>query len=270
MDYSKCAKGHLDVVVKDKVAVVTLNRPESLNSFGEGMHEALEEFLQIVNEDDDVNAAVITGAGRAFSSGGDVKGMDQRASGKTPQRYLGAVLRHPKYLVQRFINCEVPLIAAINGPAAGLGASVALLCDVTFMADTARIGDTHVSAVGVTAGDGGAFIWPHLVGPHRAKELLMSGRLIFGEEAARIGLVNYSVPADELMDKAMAYAKDVAGRARLAVRTTKIAVNKQLWHDLNLVMDFALAAEQLAFLTDDHKEAVRSWVEKRAPEFTGS
>lgn len=268
MDYSKLAEGHLDVVVKDKIATVTMNRPERLNAFGDGLHEALEEFLHMVNYDPEVNVAVLTGAGRAFSAGGDVKAMNERAGGATAQRSPMELLRGPKTLVQRFVNCEVPLVAAVNGVAVGLGATCALLCDVIFMADTARIGDTHVN-VGITAGDGGAVIWPHLVGPHRAKEMLFTGRLLNGEEAARIGLVNHCVPAAGLMDAAMSYAREVADGATLAIRYTKISINKHIWHSVNQIMDFSLMSEYVCMNTADHLEATSAFREKRKPHFEG-
>lgn len=268
MDYSELAKGHLDVVVQDKIATVTMNRPERLNAFGDGLHEALEEFLHIVNYDPEVNVAVLTGAGRAFSAGGDVKAMNERAGGQAQQRSAMDLLRGPKTLIQRFANCEVPLVAAVNGVAVGLGATVALMCDVIFMADTARIGDTHVN-VGITAGDGGAVIWPHLVGPHRAKEMLFTGRLLHGEEAERIGLVNHCLPAAELMDAAMSYAREVADGAALAIRYTKIAINKHIWHSVNQIMDFSLMSEYVCMNSADHLEATTAFREKRKPAFKG-
>lgn len=268
MDYSDLAKGHLDVVVDHKIATVTMNRPERLNAFGDGLHEALEAFLHMVNYDPDINVAVLTGAGRAFSAGGDVKAMNDRAGGATAQRSPMELLRGPKTLIQRFANCEVPLVAAVNGVAVGLGATVALMCDVIYMADTARIGDTHVN-VGITAGDGGAVIWPHLVGPHRAKEMLFTGRLLYGEEAARIGLVNHCVAEHELMDTAMAYAREVAAGSPLAIRYTKIAVNKHIWHSVNQIMDFSLMSEYVCMNTADHLEATAAFREKRKPTFEG-
>ncbi len=269
MDYSALSKGHLDIEVRpNKVAVATLNRPDRMNAMGDGMHEALEQFVQMVTDDRDVNAVVFTGAGRAFCAGGDVKAMGDRASGEAAPLDPGNLLRGPKYLVQRFVNCEVPLIAAINGPAIGLGATIALLCDVLFIAVGARIGDNHVK-VGITAGDGGAAIWPLLVGLHRAKDMLMTGRLIYGKEAHEMGLVNFVYPDDQLLDKALEYAAEIAAGARVAIRFTKIALNRHLWDSVNRVMDFSLMSEQVAMATQDHKEATAAFREKRPPQFTG-
>jgi enoyl-CoA hydratase/carnithine racemase len=268
LDYSHVEKGHVKVEIENKIAVATLNRPDRMNAMGDGMHDAIEEFLHMVNFDPDVNCVVWTGAGRGFCAGGDVKAMGDRATGASEAQGPLEILRGAKYLVQRFVNCEVPMVAAINGPAIGLGATIALLNDVTFMAESARIGDNHVK-VGITAGDGGAVIWPHLIGPHRAKELLMSGDLIYGPEAARIGLVNHCVPDDKLMEEAMAYAKKVADGASVAIRFTKIAVNKHLWDSVNLIMDYCLVSERMAMNTQDHIEATTAFKEKRQPQFTG-
>ena len=214
MDYSNVEKGHLSVEVRpNKVAIATLNRPDRLNSMGDGMHEAIEEFLHMVNYDRDVNAVVFTGAGRAFCAGGDVKAMGDRATGAAEKLDPGNLLRGAKYIVQRFVNCEVPLIAAINGHAVGLGATIGLLCDVTFIAEDAKIGDNHVR-VGITAGDGGALIWPYLIGVHKAKDMLMSGRLITGREAHELGVTNYCYPKEEVLDRAIAYAEEIAAGAR--------------------------------------------------------
>jgi enoyl-CoA hydratase len=166
------------------------------------------------------------------------------------------------------LEVEQPIIAAVNGPATGLGATLALFSDVIFAADNAKIGDPHVR-VGVVAGDGGAVIWPWLVGAARAKEFLMTGDIISAAEAERIGLINHVVPADQLMDKAMAFATRLANGPTKAIRWTKVSVNKILRDTANLVLDTSLALEKQCFSTEDHKEAIRSFVEKREPKFTG-
>ena len=261
MDYSRYAENFLDVQIKDQVAVVTLNRPEKRNAVNSTMHHGLETIFQELGVDPNVGAIVLTGAGPAFCAGGDM--MDFGGDG-TPF----SILRGAKYLVQGMVNCEAPLISAVNGPAAGLGATLALMCDVTFMADTARIGDTHVN-MGLVAGDGGAVIWPLLVGPHRAKEFLMSGQYADAATADKIGLVNHVVPADKLMDEAMAFATRLANGPAAAIRWTKMAINRTVWQNLNLVLEFSLAVESLSGHTEDMKEAVASFREKRQPKFTG-
>jgi enoyl-CoA hydratase len=160
------------------------------------------------------------------------------------------------------------VIAAINGPAIGLGASIALLCDVIIMADTATIADPHVR-VGIVAGDGGTAIWPLLVGPARAKEYLMTGDPIPASEAERIGLVNRVVPAESLQTEAMALAARLAAGAPLAIQYTKAAVNKLVKEALNISFDFAIGHELVTFMSEDHKEALAAIRDKRPPRFKG-
>ena len=156
----------------------------------------------------------------------------------------------------------------MNGPAIGLGASIALLCDVIFMADTAHIADPHVR-VGIVAGDGGAVIWPLVLGPARAKQYLLTGDPVSADEAERIGLVNRVVPAAELDAEALAFATRLAAGAPLAVRYTKLAVNKLVKDALATAFDTSTALELVTFLSRDHVEALAALREKRPPEFEG-
>jgi enoyl-CoA hydratase/carnithine racemase len=250
--------------MKDRVAVVTMNRPEKRNAIDSALHEGLELILEDLSTDPDVGAIVLTGAGKAFCAGGDISTMGDTIQDRSPLHYT----RGPKYLIQAFANCEAPIIAAVNGPAAGLGATIALMCDVIYMSDQARIGDTHVQ-VGLVAGDGGAVIWPLLIGPARAKEFLMRGHLVNGSEAAQMGLVNYAVPAEEVMPKARALAQELADGPTWAIRWSKLSVNKWLKDQVNLILDASLAYEMITMTTEDHKEATRAFVEKRKPQFQG-
>ena len=181
---------------------------------------------------------------------------------------MEALRRDAKQLIWDLVDCEVPIVAAVNGPAMGLGASIALLCDVVFMADTATIGDPHVK-VGVVAGDGGAVIWPLLVGPARAKQYLLTGDPVSAAEAESIGLVNRVVPAADLEREAMAFAARLAAGAPLAVRYTKLAVNKLVKDALNVAFDTSTALELVTFRSDDHQEALAALREKRPPAFKG-
>lgn len=252
------------VEMRDGVAVCTLNRPEALNAVSLAGHAELEDLFTQIAGDRDVKAVVLTGAGRAFCAGGDVKEMGS------------GVFEHPaaifysgaRELVAKILDVEQPIIAAVNGDAVGLGATLALLCDVIFMADTARIGDTHVR-VGLVAGDGGAIIWPLLVGPHRAKEYLMTGALIPAAEAERIGLVNHVVPADRLMEEALAFADRLAKGATLAIRFTKLAIQRMIKQNVLATLDLSLALENITGHSRDHNEAVKAFVEKRQPRFEG-
>jgi enoyl-CoA hydratase len=252
----------------DKLATVTFNRPDALNAVNTQLHDELEHIWTDLGSDSEINAILLTGAGRAFSAGGDVKGMASRWGTEEGRKWCIEIATAGRRLIQNMLDVEQPIIGAINGDAMGLGANIALLCDVIVMSDTARIADTHVK-VGIVAGDSGAIIWPLLVGPARAKEYLMRGTVITGVEAAKMGLVNYSVPADQVMPKAQEIARELADGPTYAIRWTKMAVNKFLKQQANLILDSSLAYEMLTFHTEDHREAARAFIEKRKPKFTG-
>ena len=254
----------------DNVLTITLNRPERLNAVDETMHRELEHVFSEVSVDPSVSAVVVTGAGRGFCSGGDVRAMDERGGAIALQdRPLGAVSQGGRRILHNMLWVEQPIICALNGVAAGLGATIALFCDIVYASDQARIGDTHVRA-GLVAGDGGAVIWPLLVGVAKAKELLMTGDIITATVAERIGLVSRVVPHDDLMEEAMALAVRLANSPALAVRGTKHAINKKVWNDLNLALDMGLSLEERSARHPDHREAARAFVEKRAPEYKGT
>jgi enoyl-CoA hydratase len=263
VDYSHYAQQHhLDVQVKDRVATLTLNRPDVHNAVNYDLHLGLETIFRQLGRDPDVGAIVITGSGKSFCAGGDMKGFGNEDDRPIDQ------LRSTRDLVLEMVGCEAPVIAAVNGTAAGLGATIALLCDVIYMADTARIGDTHVK-MGLVAGDGGAVIWPLLIGPHRAKELLMSGKLVNGEEAAAMGLINHCVTSDDVLAAATAFAKELADGPTAAIRWTKMAINQGIQQSINTTLNFSVAAEHLTTHTEDMQEAVSAFIEKREPKFTG-
>lgn len=256
---------HLLIDQQDGILTATINRPESLNAINPELHLELEEFFAEVAHDD-VKAIILTGAGRAFCAGGDVKGMKARPT--TPGLIVRRSMYVPGEIVHALLNIPHPIIAAVNGDAIGLGATLALFCDIVVMNDAARIADTHVK-VGLVAGDGGAVIWPHLIGINKAKEFLMRGNLIKGQEAERIGLVNYAVPADQVLPKARELAGELAQGAPWAIRWTKMSVNKMLKERANLLLDTSLAYEWLTMATQDHREATTAFVEKRKPQYQG-
>ncbi len=261
-DYSKYKAV---VVEKDgRVATVTLNRPGSLNAVNDDMGADFDTLFRELSRDEEVDAIVITGAGRAFCAGGDVKNMDARNTAAARDFPMNP--RDPGLLLNDILDVEQPIIAAINGDAIGLGATIALFCDITIAAETARLGDTHVR-IGVVAGDGGAVIWPPLIGSNRAKEYLMRGNLINGVEAARLGLVNYALPAAEVLPKAREIARELADGPRWAIRWTKQSINKLIKRQLHQVLDASAALEAVTFVTPQHREAARAFVEKRKPNF---
>ncbi len=244
---------------------VTIDHPSSaLNAVDERLHHDLTALCAGLKRETEARAVVLTGRGRAFSAGGDFAWFPAL---QEPGR-LEALRRDAQQLVWDLLDVEVPIVAAVNGHAMGLGASIALLCDVIFMADTATIGDPHVR-VGIVAGDGGAAIWPLALGPARAKEYLLTGDALTAAEAERIGLVNHVVPAAELDAQAMAFAARLAAGAPLAVRYTKLAVNKLVKEALNVAFDISTALELLTFHSEDHREALAALREKRPPVFKG-
>ncbi|MDQ1404131.1 MAG: enoyl-CoA hydratase [Actinomycetota bacterium] len=245
--------------------VITIDNPASeLNAVDEVLHDELARLFALLRRERQARAVLLTGRGRAFSAGGDFAWFP---SLRAPER-LDALRLDARQLINDLLDVEVPIVAAVNGPAMGLGASIALLCDVIFMADTATIGDPHVR-VGLVAGDGGAVIWPLAVGPARAKEYLLTGDPVSAVEAERIGLVNRVVPADRLLDEAGVLARRLAAGAPLAVRYTKLAVNKLVKDALNTAFDASTALELVTFMSEDHAEAVTALQEKRSPEFKG-
>lgn len=253
----------------NKVVTITLNRPERLNAVNDVLHKELETLFGEINDDDEIGAIILTGAGRAFCAGGDMKAVaDQPEPSGDSFRAPVTFSRGPRRLIMNMLEIEAPIVVAMNGDAIGLGATLALFGDVIIASENARIGDTHVR-MGLVAGDGGAVIWPLLVGVHRAKEYLMTGDLIPAPEAERIGLVNHVVPADDLMPEARALAERLANGPTWAIRWTKASVNKLLRERANLILDTSLAYEALTTGTEDMREAGRAFLEKRTPEFRG-
>jgi enoyl-CoA hydratase len=264
-DYSRYEM--IKVEKANKVATVTLNRPDALNAVNDALHHELVKIWVDLADDEDVNAILLTGAGRAFCAGGDIKGM---ASGTFIGGGRGRLVApsQGRRIVQNMLEVEQPIIGAINGDAVGLGATIALLCDVIVASEKARFADTHVR-VGVVAGDGGAVIWPVLIGPARAKEFLMRGHFVNGAEGAKMGLVNYALPPEQVMAKARELAQELADGPTWAIRWSKLAVNKWLKEQVNLILDASLAYEMVTFTTEDHSEAAHAFVEKRKPKFKG-
>src|SRR2546428_5419930 len=199
MDYSRYHS--LRCERQDKVLIVSFNRPEALNAINAALHTELSHVFADIALDQETHVVVLTGKGRAFSAGGDIKWFQDM----TPPQ-LDALFTEARKIIVDILEVEQPIIAAVNGPATGLGATLALFSDVIFAAENAKIGDPHVR-VGVVAGDGGAVIWPWLIGAARAKEFLMTGDIITATEAERIGLINRVVPAAQLIATAGAVAR---------------------------------------------------------------
>ena len=245
------------------VLTITLDNPESLNAVGKVMHDELATVFADAARDENSDIVVLTGAGRAFSAGGDIAHMQSVVD--KPDLFIHEA-DQARRIVFSLLDLEKPIIARINGHAVGLGATLALLCDVTFMSERAKIGDPHV-AIGLVAGDGGAVIWPHLVGFNRAKEYLMTGELLDAATAERIGLVNHAVGADALDASVDAFCDRLAAGSTRAIRWTKSLVNMQLRQIADSVMPAGMALEAVSAHSADHAEAVAAFREKRSPVF---
>jgi enoyl-CoA hydratase len=245
------------------VALVTLNRPDVLNATNARLHWELTKVWDVLSDDAKVRVIVVTGAGdRAFSAGGDLAWIAETAG--DPQRVAGT-MKEAGDIVFKMLACEKPIISAINGVAVGAGLAVALMADISIMAEEARITDGHVR-LGVSAGDHSVILWPLLCGMAKAKYYLMTAEFVDGKEAERIGLVSLCMPRAQLMDKALATADKLATGSQSAIRLTKRSLNNWL-RLFQPAFDASLAMEMLCFLGDDVKEGVSALMEKRDPRF---
>ena len=249
-----------------KVLYATFNRPATLNAVDPDLHHDLNRLFDDVAEDDQTHVLVITGAGRAFSAGGNIEQMQKVID--RPELFAED-MRFAKRLIYSMLDCPKPVIAKVNGHAMGLGATVALFSDIIVAANHAKIGDPHVS-VGYVAGDGGAVIWPQLIGYARAKQYLLTGDPLTAEEAAKIGLINRAVPADELDKVVDEFAQRLANGAAKAIQWTKLSINIGLRQIAAATLDASMAYEALSNSTQDHAEAVAAFRDKRPPRFTGN
>jgi enoyl-CoA hydratase len=244
------------------VLLITLNRPDKLNAADEVMHAEFARVWTDVSRDSDVRVAVVTGAGRAFSAGGDLA-MVERITGN----YEGVtrMLAEMSDLVYNMAGCDKPIVSAINGVAVGAGLVMALLADISVCAADARLGDGHVR-LGAAAGDHAAIIWPLLCGMAKSKYYLMTGEMVSGTEAERIGLVSKALPASEVLQEALRIAEGLATGPQLAIRLTKRALNSWL-RVAGPIFDQSAAYEMLTFLGPDVPEGAAALRERRAPDF---
>ena len=244
------------------VLLITIDRPDKYNAADEVMHGELARVWNDVAADAQTRVAVITGAGKAFSAGGDLA-MVERIAGDYAR--VSHMLKEMSDLVYNIINCEKPIVSAINGVAVGAGTVAALLADVAIAAEDARIGDGHVK-LGVAAGDHAAIIWPLLAGMAKARYYLLTGEMITGAEAERIGLVAKALPRDQVLDEALRVADQLATGAQPAIRLTKRALNNWL-RVAGPTFDSSAAYEMLTFMGPDVLEGYAALRDKRAPRF---
>jgi enoyl-CoA hydratase len=249
---------HLLVEQDGAVVTITLNNPDMRNAFLDDMHEGMREIWWDLADNDSVRAVIVTGAGKAFSAGGDIPSFIK--SYEDPD-YRRKSLRGARRLMEAQAEFPKPVVAAINGAAVGLGCNVALMSDIVYMAESAFIADTHVS-IGLVCGDGGAVFWPLLMGLLRCKEYLLTGDRIPAAKAVELGLANAAVPDAELMDKARAMAERLAAMPRQAIQETKRALNLHLQDYILRAAPFALSAESESFATDDIKTTIDNVTKK--------
>ncbi len=255
-----------------RVATVTLNKPESRNAIGtlEDCDE-LAEALWRANDDGDVNVVILTGAGKSFCAGGDLKAIRERSGigpRATPDGTRANYRRGVHTIIKALAEIEVATIAAINGHAIGLGLDIGVICDMRIAGASAKMASSFVK-VGIIPGDGGAWILTNAIGATRAAELVLTGDTIDAEEAMRIGLVSRVVADDQLMDEARKLAERVAVNPPRTVRLAKRLLREAQHGRLSDVLELSAAFQALAHETADHKEAVDAFTEKRAPKFTG-
>ncbi|MDY6946188.1 MAG: enoyl-CoA hydratase/isomerase family protein [Pseudomonadota bacterium] len=253
----------LGLTRRDRVLTITLNRPEELNAVNLQMHDDLADALNFVATDEQSDIVVLTGAGRAFCAGADIEHLVRNAA--APERFDHDV-RIAKRIVFAMLDLDKPVICKMNGPAIGLGATLALLCDVIYAAEGAKIGDPHV-CMGLVAGDGGAALWAQRIGLGRAKEYLLTGEPITAKYAEQIGLVNHCVAASQLDDAVVGFCNRLQHGSMNAIRWTKVLLNLELKRVAHSVMDAGIAYESITARSADHREAVKAIQEKRRPVF---
>jgi enoyl-CoA hydratase/carnithine racemase len=247
-----------------------MNEPERRNPLTG--NTAVPEFLAAIERihgDPTVRAVILTGAGSAFSSGGDVRDMGRQSSGEVSgmqirQEYRTGIQRLPR----AFAALEVPIVAAVNGPAIGAGCDLACMCDIRVAGESAKFAESFVK-LGIIPGDGGAWLLPHVVGHAKAAEMALTGDMVDAAEALRIGLVSKVVPDAELLDAARAYANRIAANPPQAVRMTKRLLWEARQASLETVLQLSAAMQALAHTTSDNTEAMTAVLEKRPPQFSG-
>lgn len=245
------------------VRVVTMNRPAERNPFDRDMHLAMLEVLAELSDNADARAVVLTGAGSAFSAGGDVFGFTKMAE---DLNYRRRILRLGRRLFDDLVNFPLPLVAAVNGPAVGLGATLLTSSDIVFMAEGTFVADPHV-LVALVAGDGGAITWPTLTSLLKAKQYLLTGDRVPAEDAVALGLANFVVPAEELLPTALGFAHRLAALPAQAVQDTKLLLNQVLRQGAAHSLAFGFAAESQSSETEEYRQVpIRAMERRRARE----
>jgi len=253
---------------KDGIATLTLNRPERLNALGDTLREDLQDAVTHASEDANVRAIVVTGAGRGFCAGGDVKTMNERKEQGAERPLLEKVAPGRDRTVLALRDSPKPVIAAVNGAAAGAGMNLALACDIRLASTAAKFAQAFVKR-GLHPDWGGTYFLPRVVGLAKAAELIWTGEIIDAEEALRLGIVSAVHPPEELMAAAHALAGKIAAGPPIAIRLAKRSIYHNLECDLRQALEFETFAQNICFETEDAREGIRAFVEKRRPTFRG-
>ncbi len=249
----------IQVELDGPVLVVRLNRPASLNSTNHLLHKGLAELFPQIDRTPEIRSVVITGNGRGFSAGGDFDYLDELIKDKALRKES---LADGARIVRGMAACRVPVVAAVNGPAVGLGCSLVALSDIVYMAQSAYLADPHV-AVGLVAADGGPVTWPLMISLQLAKEYALTGDTISADRAAQIGLANHVLPDDEVLPAAMKAAHRIAKLPAQAVEDTKRLLNLHLERAVLATVDFALGAESRSFDTPELRANVDGFLARR-------
>lgn len=256
--------GTLKTETRDRVCILTLNQPDSLNSLSDAMASEFKGKIEELKKDADVRAVIVTGAGRAFSAGGNFEEMRHRL-GADPAVYKKNIYDFYKAFLS-ILDLRVPTIAAVNGPAVGAGACVALACDMRIAAKNSSIGFAF-ARIGIHPGMGAEYFLTRIAGRARACELLMTGEPVSADEAFRIGLVNHVVPPEALLESAMELALKIARNPALPVRMLKESIDAAMTADLESTLHREAAYQGICFMTGDMREGIQAFIEKRAPCF---
>ena len=253
---------------EEGIAVITLNRPERFNAFTTSMYREFPRILDQLRRDDEIKAAILTGAGKGFCAGSDVSERMVKRLEKGSEENRFENLQQVGGVALNVSSFDKPLIGAINGAAVGAGLSLALLCDIRLASAKARFGAVWLN-VGLIPDVGATYYLPRIVGREKALELMLTRDIIGADEALRIGLVGKVLPHDQLMDEAMKLAGVIAAGPSVAVELTKRGLQRSLENDLETQLDYESYAQNICRQTEDHREGIRAFAEKRKPVFKG-
>jgi 2-(1,2-epoxy-1,2-dihydrophenyl)acetyl-CoA isomerase len=256
----------VELDVEDGVATVVMNRPDALNALNMQLKEELAAVWRVLLESRDVRAVLLTGAGRAFSTGGDIKQMDPDRGPEVTRQRMAKLLRDTVIPLARL---EKPVVAAVNGHAHGLGLSLALACDIVYAADSAVL-SMAFTRVGLAPDGGASYFLPRLVGLNRAKELMFTGRRLSAAEALELGLVSRVLPDAELIAAARDLAQELASGATIALGTAKRLLNESSMHTIEEMAELEAYGQAVAMSSEDHREGIAAFAERRKPQFRGS